>query len=228
MNIIEKPSPNFDSREGREPSIIILHYTGMKTAEDALDRLTDKASQVSAHYTIDEDGAIYKHVNEDQRAWHAGKSYWQGGTNINAVSVGIEIVNKGHEFGYVEFPKVQIKAVQDLCLEIMSRYQIEHVLGHSDVAPDRRQDPGELFPWHALAKAGIGVWPDHSDNVSDIDVVSSLKSYGYGNFDDNDLITAFQRHYVPEVFEQGTVGQVCDLTKSRLSALISNHLISKA
>ncbi len=228
MNIIEKPSPNFDSREGRDPSMILLHYTGMKTAEDALYRLIDRSSQVSAHYTIDEDGAVYKHVDEDQRAWHAGKSYWQGETNVNSVSIGIEIVNKGHEFGYREFPEVQIEVVKNLCLEIMARHKIEHVLGHSDVAPNRKQDPGELFPWRALAKAGIGVWPAQSDNVSNIDVVSSLKSYGYGDFDDNELITAFQRHYVPEVFKQGTMGQVCDLTKVRLSALISNNLISKA
>lgn len=227
MNIIQMPSPSFDERGGQLPSILLLHYTGMKTAQEALERLTDAESQVSSHYTIDEEGNIYQHVDEGHRAWHAGKAYWQGERNINAVSIGIEIVNPGHEFGYREFPEVQIKAVIALCREIQQRHNIISVLAHSDVAPDRKQDPGELFPWQKLAQEGIESFPKISaeDMVKgkDINVEQALRDVGYEALNTDNMLIAFQRHYVPEVFDNGTEGQACDLTKGRLYALIAGN-----
>ena len=149
-------SPNFNDRIGYDaPLMILLHYTGMKTAQEALDRLCDPAAEVSAHYTIDEDGTIYHMVDEDKRAWHAGVSEWKGETDINSASIGIELVNPGHEFGYREFPTAQMEALANLCKDIIARQPIETVLGHSDVAPERKQDPGELFDWKWLAKQGV-------------------------------------------------------------------------
>ena len=125
-------------------------------------RLCDPAAKVSAHYTIDEDGTVYAHVPEARRAWHAGVSFWAGESDINARSIGIELVNPGHEYGYRAFPEAQIAALIALCHGILARHPIPpaRVLGHSDVAPARKEDPGELFPWARLAKAGIGLWPD--------------------------------------------------------------------
>src|SRR5215510_11405009 len=133
----------------------------METGAAAVARLCDAEAKVSAHYTVDEDGTIYAHVPEGQRAWHAGASWWAGERNVNGRSIGIEIVNPGHEFGYRSFPDAQIDAVIRLSLEILSRHAIppERVIGHSDVAPARKQDPGELFPWKTLATAGVGLWP---------------------------------------------------------------------
>ena len=155
------PSPNQDDRGGAAIDMLVLHYTGMITAEAALSRLCDPAAKVSAHYTIDEDGTIYAHVPEARRAWHAGVSFWAGKRNVNARSIGIELVNPGHEFGYRAFPRSQIAALIDLCRDILARHPIPaaRVLGHSDVAPARKEDPGELFPWAQLAEAGIGLWP---------------------------------------------------------------------
>lgn len=231
MKIIQRPSPNFDERGDEDITILMLHYTGMKTAEEALNRLTDEVSEVSAHYTVDEDGSIYQHVEEGMRAWHAGAASWQGERAINAQSIGVEMVNPGHEWGYCNFPEVQLKATQGLCLNILSRHKdIEHVLAHSDVAPDRKQDPGELFPWKKFAEAGIGAWPD----VSDEDrlkgrmmqsVAQSLRYAGYEASKPQNMLIAFQRHYVPEVFEAGTEGVACTLTRARLYALLSGHLL---
>lgn len=229
-DIVQKPSPNFDDRNNRDVSLIILHYTGMKTAAEALERLTDKKSEVSSHYTIDEDGTVYQHVEEKDRAWHAGVSEWQGVRDVNAISIGIELVNPGHEFGYQVFPDVQIKALKELCHEIKNHHEIEFVLAHSDVAPDRKEDPGELFPWKDLAKDGIGIWPEVSDEdmvkATGIDVCQALRDYGYHAMKGRNMLLAFQRHFVPEVFEKGTQGQDCGLTKGRLYALLAEHLIS--
>ena len=230
MNIVQKSSPNFDDRKGREISMIILHYTGMKSAEEALDRLTNKESGVSSHYTIDEDGTIYQHVNEKDRAWHAGVSCWRNTRDINAVSIGIEIVNPGHNHEYRDFTETQIEAVRKLCLDIKVRHEIEDVLAHSDVAPDRKQDPGELFPWQHLAEAGVGEWPVVSDEdmvkANGINIGQALRDLGYDAVKGNNMLIAFQRHYVPEVFTKGTEGQICSLTKGRLYALLAGHLIS--
>src|SRR5262249_36882522 len=160
--IVHRPSPNFDARRGGTPiDILALHYTGMPTAEGALARLCDPAAKVSAHYTIDEDGTIYRHVAEAERAWHAGVSCWAGARDINDRSIGIELVNPGHDFGYRAFPDAQIAAVIELARGIVERNRIPpaRVLGHSDVAPKRKIDPGELFPWPRLAAEGLGVWP---------------------------------------------------------------------
>ncbi|MHA1538096.1 MAG: N-acetylmuramoyl-L-alanine amidase, partial [Alphaproteobacteria bacterium] len=160
--MIERPSPNHEARSPDIPiDILLLHYTGMETAEGALERLCDPAAKVSAHYTIDEDGTLYRHVGEDRRAWHAGKSFWAGSYDINGRSIGIELVNPGHEFGYRAFPEAQMAALIELAGGILARHPIppHRVLGHSDVAPGRKQDPGELFDWARLADAGIGLWP---------------------------------------------------------------------
>lgn len=150
-------SPNFEDRkDGIEPSIILLHYTGMPTAELALQRLCDPDSKVSAHYVVDEDGTVYRLVEEGKRAWHAGQSEWQGETDINSHSIGIELVNPGHEHGYRPFPEIQIEALIGLCRDICERHAIKWVLGHEHVAPDRKQDPGELFPWDRIEKEGFG------------------------------------------------------------------------
>ncbi len=163
MRIVDHPSPNHNERPGgRAPDMLVLHYTGMTSAAAALDRLCDPAAQVSGHYTVDEDGTVFAHVPEERRAWHAGAAWWQGETDVNGVSVGIEIVNPGHEFGYRPFPAAQMQAVVALSKEIVDRYGIRplRVVGHSDVAPERKTDPGELFDWPMLAAAGVGFWPD--------------------------------------------------------------------
>ncbi len=159
LKIIQRPSPNFDER-ARPIDMLIMHYTGMPTGEEAMARMCDASSKVAAHYTVEEDGRVFAHVAEDKRAWHAGVSCWKGEGDVNSRSIGIEIVNPGHEFGYRAFPDAQIGSVIALAKDILSRHTIppEHVLGHSDVAPGRKEDPGELFPWKRLADAGVGVW----------------------------------------------------------------------
>jgi N-acetylmuramoyl-L-alanine amidase len=195
---VDMPSPNFDARGDAPIDMLVLHYTGMKSAKEALERLCDAAAKVSAHYTIDEDGTVYGHVAEARRAWHAGVGYWAGATDINARSIGIELVNPGHEFGYREFPDTQIAALTTLCHSILMRHPIPswRVLGHSDVAPARKDDPGELFPWQQLAKAGIGLWPQAI--ASDLGA-KALTRFGYDPDAPQDkVITAFQRHFRPK------------------------------
>jgi N-acetylmuramoyl-L-alanine amidase len=202
MQRIDRPSPNHDSRdiEGRGTApidMLVFHYTGMKSAAAALERLCDPAAKVSAHYTIDEDGTVYAMVPEAQRAWHAGVAYWAGERNVNARSIGIELVNPGHEFGYCAFSASQIAALTTLCHSILMRHPIPsaRVLGHSDVAPARKQDPGELFPWKQLARSGIGLWPQRRDSVLGAE---ALSRFGYDPDAPQDkVITAFQRHYRP-------------------------------
>ncbi|HWD50710.1 MAG TPA: N-acetylmuramoyl-L-alanine amidase [Rhizomicrobium sp.] len=201
LRFVECPSPNRDERGGSPIDILVLHYTGMKTAEEALARLTDPAAKVSAHYTVDRDGRVYAHVPEEMRAWHAGVSYWAGERNVNAHSIGIEIVNPGHEFGYVPFAAPQIDAVIELCQGIVSRHPItpSRVVAHSDVAPARKEDPGELFPWAQFAENGIGLWGKFCARLAE---VQALARYGYGLPPDADVpmekvVTAFQRHFRP-------------------------------
>ena len=192
------PSPNHDARGDAPIDMLLLHYTGMKSAQAALERLCDPAAKVSAHYTIDEDGTVYAHVPEARRAWHAGVGHWAGASDINARSIGIELVNPGHEFGYREFAADQIAALTTLCHSILMRHPIPswRVLGHSDVAPARKEDPGELFPWAQLAKAGVGLWPQVI--ASDLDA-KALTRFGYDPDAPQDkLILAFQRHFRPK------------------------------
>ncbi|HWA89710.1 MAG TPA: N-acetylmuramoyl-L-alanine amidase [Rhizomicrobium sp.] len=219
MTRIARPSPNHDTRGGAGVDILVLHYTGMQTAEEALARLCDPAAKVSAHYTVDRDGTVYAHVPEEMRAWHAGVSYWAGARDINARSVGIEIVNPGHEFGYVPFPCDQIAAVIDLARAVIGRHAIpaKRVLGHSDVAPMRKQDPGELFPWKHLAEFGIGVWPTPAEPRGDF--LDRLARYGYDpEAPPKDVVTAFQRHFRPSCVD-GIADSECASLLAGLGAL---------
>ena len=160
MDTIVTPSPNWNVR--LDPiDMVLLHYTNMESAQKAIEALRNPCSQVSCHYVIDEGGQVYSLVKETKRAWHAGESFWQGRTDLNSSSIGIELVNPGHSHGYVPFPHTQIETLITLLLEIQSRWDIpsSRVLGHSDVAPRRKQDPGHLFPWEYLHKKGLGLWP---------------------------------------------------------------------
>lgn len=156
---IEAPSPNFNERRA-PPDVLVLHYTGMETGEAALARLRDPEAAVSSHYLVEEDGRVFRLVDEARRAWHAGRGVWLGETDLNAASIGIEIVNPGHEFGYRDFPDTQIAAVIALVEDIRSRWSIPNnrIVAHSDLAPERKEDPGERFPWKRLAEAGHGLW----------------------------------------------------------------------
>ena len=197
MRLIQRPSPNHDERTA-PVDMLVLHYTGMVSGQAALERLCDASAKVSAHYTIDEDGTVYAHVPENSRAWHAGVSHWAGVDNVNARSIGIELVNPGHEFGYRAFPEAQIAALIELSRDIFSRHTIppSHVLGHSDVAPARKDDPGELFPWKHLADQGIGIWPLRPAGEVPAE---ALADYGYDpNVPLEKVVTAFQRHFRPQ------------------------------
>jgi len=226
------PSPNFNERKLDKISCIILHYTGMETAKQVFDRFKDPGSEVSAHYTVDEDGSVYIHVDEEKRAWHAGHSFWNGESDINSASVGIELVNPGHEWGYRPFTGAQLKMLIPLCHEIMQRHGIEpeNILAHSDIAPARKQDPGEYFPWHDLASHGIGVWPAISDEdavrAAGMNIERALHDYGYDpRVKLRDKITAFQRHFVPEAFVNGHAGEADNITRARLYALLAGHFV---
>jgi N-acetylmuramoyl-L-alanine amidase len=235
-------SPNHDERKDGAPDMILLHYTGMPTGQAALERLTTAASKVSAHYVVFEDGRIVQCVPEAMRAWHAGISFWAGDGDINSRSIGIEIVNPGHEFGYPDYPLRQIAAVIALCKTILTRrgpISADRILGHSDVAPARKQDPGEKFPWALLNDSGVGHWVrpapldligttlrpgDRGEAVTRLQ--RSFKSYGYGvtdsgTYDDltRDVVTAFQRH-----FRQERVDGIADpSTQLTLRALIETR-----
>jgi N-acetylmuramoyl-L-alanine amidase len=225
LNIVERPSPNFDARpDGAVIDILVLHYTGMKTAEEALARLCDYNAAVSAHYMIDRDGTVYALVPETQRAWHAGLSYWAGERNVNARSIGIELVNPGHDFGYLPFTDDQLNALTELAHGILARHPISprRVLGHSDVAPARKQDPGELFPWWRLAADGIGAWPT-SQMQSSGDFATDLARFGYGVPPTVDVplervITAFQRHFRPASVDGIADAECAELLASLLAS----------
>ena len=217
----EGPSPNHDARPpGAAVDMLILHYTGMASAQAALARLRDVDARVSAHYLVDEDGAVVRLVPEERRAWHAGVARWGGRDDINGVSIGVEVVNPGHEFGYRRFPQAQMAALAALCRDIVERHPIpaRHVLGHADVAPARRADPGELFDWAGLARAGVGLWPETAIATGEMgltlrrgdggaalaEIRRGLADFGYdvsaeGGFDEalEQVVTAFQRHFRP-------------------------------
>jgi N-acetylmuramoyl-L-alanine amidase len=219
--IVDRPSANFDARpDGAAVDILVLHYTGMETAEAALDRLMDPAAKVSAHYLIDEDGTIVRLVEEDRRAWHAGVASWRGATDVNARSIGIELVNPGHEFGYRPFPEAQTGALIDLAADIVARQRIpaRNVVGHSDVAPRRKMDPGELFDWPRLAAAGVGLWPEESDTcIMDPEAVRAmLAEVGYETENLHLTLKAFQRHFRPA----RVTGRIDFETARRLKSLV--------
>ncbi|GLS21253.1 N-acetylmuramoyl-L-alanine amidase [Labrys miyagiensis] len=220
-------SPNHGERVGTaSPSMLILHYTGMPGGQGALERLADPAAQVSCHYFVGEDGEIIQMVPEARRAWHAGQSNWEGITDINSHSIGIEIVNPGHEWGYRDFPAVQMAAVRALCSDIVSRHAIlpQHVLGHSDIAPLRKTDPGERFDWASLAAEGVGLHVpsapirggrffspgEAGQPIEALQAMFSLYGYGLpitGVYDEltEAVVSAFQRHFRPE-----RVDGICD------------------
>jgi len=216
--IIECPSPNFDDRD-QAVSIVVLHYTGMEDAASAIARLRDPEARVSCHYLIAEDGQVLRMVPEEKRAWHAGQSYWRGLQGLNAASIGIEIVNPGHEFGYRPFTEDQMEALLPLLSGIVERYRIPpaNVVGHSDVAPDRKDDPGELFDWQGLAANGVGLWPAE-DGMAGGDPLRLLGAIGYRtDLPLPVLLRAFQRHWRPE-----RVDGIADAdTLARLAAVAS-------
>jgi N-acetylmuramoyl-L-alanine amidase len=232
-------SPNFDERcDATRPNILLLHYTGMPSAEAAIHWLAAPESKVSCHYVVDEIGAVTQMVAETARAWHAGVSHWKGATDINSRSIGIEIHNPGHDGGYPDFPEAQMAAVEALCLDIIGRHGIapHHVLAHSDVAPRRKIDPGEKFGWARLARAGIGHWTEPAP-VTDgavlergsrgdavLGLQESLRAYGYGIPCSGDycedtefVVAAFQRHFRPALVD----GRADRSTLETLDALLA-------
>jgi N-acetylmuramoyl-L-alanine amidase len=216
IETLSAPSPNFDARTA-PPDMVVLHYTGMRSGGEARARLRDPDAKVSSHYLIEEDGRVFSLVAEERRAWHAGVSFWKGERNINAVSIGVELVNPGHEFGYRAFPPAQIAALIQLLDEVRARWTIPdaRILGHSDVAPARKTDPGELFPWAELAGAGHGLWTEpaaapgaplaQGDAGTGVFALQAgLTRLGYdsapsGAYDADTatIVTAFQRHWRP-------------------------------
>lgn len=235
LPLIDAPSPNFNARRG-PPDMVLLHYTGMPTGEEAITRLRDPEAKVSAHYVVEEDGRIFRLVAEERRAWHAGVSFWRGERDINGRSIGIEIVNPGHEWGYRDFPDAQVQAVIALVADIRTRWTIEDgmIVGHSDVAPDRKEDPGERFPWKRLAEAGHGLWAEpapapgpalaEGDEGPGVFIVQAgLTRLGYecppsGQYDaaTATVIRAFQRHWRPALVDGVADGE----TRARLISLL--------
>ena len=211
--IIDCPSPNFDERD-QAVSMVVLHYTGMQDAESAIARLRDPESKVSCHYLIDEDGRVLRMVAEDKRAWHAGRSWWRGIQDVNGASIGIEIVNPGHEFGYRPFPREQMESLVPLLAEIVAKHQVPraNVVGHSDVAPARKQDPGELFDWALLARHRLAVArPTRGlvdPNWTDGGFLLALERFGYDVRDKLAAVVAFQRRFRPELID-GTIDGEC-------------------
>lgn len=244
MQVLSALSPNFDERApGKAIDMLVLHYTGMESMQAALSRMLDVTAKVSAHYMIDEDGTLYRLVDEDRRAWHAGVSFWAGERDINSVSIGIELVNPGHAYpgyagGYRPFPEPQMETLMALARDIMDRHDIPtaRVLGHSDVAPERKADPGELFEWERLAEAGLALMPGDTPISEGPDLCpgdegaavrrlqADLARVGYGLdatgvFDEatGQVITAFQRHFrrthVDGIADQETLARLDGLLK---------------
>ena len=205
-DIIDCPSPNFDERD-QPVSIAVLHYTGMEDAASAIARLRDPEARVSCHYLVAEDGQVLRMVAEDKRAWHAGLSYWRGVHGVNGASIGIEIVNPGHEFGYRPFTAEQMDSLVPLLAGIVARHQIPraNVVGHSDVAPARKQDPGELFDWALLARHKLAVARPTRDLVdplwTDGGFLLALERYGYDVREPEAAVTAFKRRFRPEMID---------------------------
>jgi N-acetylmuramoyl-L-alanine amidase len=222
--IIHRLSPNFGDRPAEaEINMLLIHYTGMQTAEASLARLCDPEAKVSAHYLIDEDGTLYGLVEEAKRAWHAGVGHWSGETDINSCSLGIELQNPGHEFGYRAFPDAQLEVLVALCSDILSRHPIssDRVLGHSDIAPRRKEDPGEMFDWQRLAMAGIGELPETPAELRGMTEREARKSLIEIGYDPDaplaQVLTAFQRHYrqsvVNGLLDDETAGLIRALTR---------------
>jgi N-acetylmuramoyl-L-alanine amidase len=235
LTIRDLPSPNRTDRpDGCKVDTVILHYTGERTAQSALEKLRDPAAKVSSHYLVDEDGTVVRLVAESLLAFHAGPSFWRGHRGLDARSIGIALVNPGHEHGYRDYPVLQLASACDLCLEILSRHSVpaRNIVGYSDVAPDRSLGPGEKFDWEGLARDGVGLWPDGApdlgtggavrDAASLRDVRAALAHIGYdvaseGTLDPalSAVLRAFQRHWRPEA----VTGQADSGTLARLLAV---------
>jgi N-acetylmuramoyl-L-alanine amidase len=231
FTVRDRPSPNHAARgEPARIDMLVLHYTGMRSAAAALDRLCDPAARVSAHYLVEEGGVVWRLVPEARRAFHAGVSFWRGERDLNFVSIGIEIVNPGHEWGYRPFPEPQMAAVERLCHDIIKRHPIpaRRVVGHSDIAPGRKTDPGELFDWRRLARAGIGLWPEPKAGLSDdagagvgvpekAAAFADLAGIGYGVTAETEVeaLVAFQRRFRPDCCD----GRLDRETSQRLAQL---------
>lgn len=226
-------SPNHDARPPDvRPSLLVLHYTGMPSAAAAIARLCDPAAAVSAHYVIDERGRVTQLVPEERRAWHAGLGGWQALTDVNGHSIGIELVNPGHEWGYRPFPDAQIESLIELASAIRDRHGLPPgaVIGHSDTAPARKTDPGELFPWARLAAHGLGIWPEAAcDRTADMaSALTLLASIGYrldlSGTVPAQLVAAFQRHWRPACVN----GVLDDQTMGLIEAVarLSGHRLS--
>lgn len=248
MRLINRPSPNFNDRPVIDGAVgvrhVVIHYTGMASRDDALARLCDAKAGVSAHYLIDQAGAAFQLVPEEKRAWHAGVSYWRGVRDLNGVSIGIELCNPGHDWGYPPFPDAQIATLKALLTDIRARHGItaDGYLGHSDIAPSRKIDPGELFPWSALAREGFGLWPEDSAAVAgNPDLAGAIRRFceiGYAvpttveegsdilNPDSatTDVIKAFQRRYLPTRVD----GHLDNLTATRIAAVAVAHAVARA
>ena len=212
VNSIVK-SPIFNERK-LPISMVVLHYTGMKSAAEALERMCDPEAEVSAHYMIDEAGAVTSLVPEEKRAWHAGRSYWRGVTDVNSASIGIELVNPGHEWGYRPFPEAQMEALLPLLADIVKRNHIPrgNVVGHSDIAPARKQDPGEFFDWARLGDLGLALKIPLAkmnlfyDNPGAFYL--ALERFGYDISDGRAAVTAFQRRWRPELIDGQIDGEI--------------------
>lgn len=244
MLIADRPSPNFNDRKGSGVRFVVIHYTGMKTCDEALKRLCDPAGQVSAHYLINEAGDAVRLVAEEQRAWHAGVSFWRGERDLNSASIGIELCNPGHDWGYRPFPHLQIAALKNLLRDIRTRHNIaaDAVLAHSDIAPSRKIDPGEFFPWHELARERFGLWPDDTAVLPGLPDLAAafrrLSEIGYAipttveegsdilNAESaaTDLFKAFQRRYLPRQVD----GHLDVITASRIAAVAVACAVSRA
>jgi N-acetylmuramoyl-L-alanine amidase len=234
LRIVERPSPNHGPRrDGAAIDMLVLHYTGMMSAAAALARLCDPGAEVSAHYLVDEFGLVYRLVPEDRRAWHAGVAFWAGERDVNGRSIGIELANPGHELGYRDFPAAQMTALVELARGIVTRHPIppHRVLGHSDVAPRRKIDPGEKFDWRWLAGQGIGWWPEApapivKSAIADVAAMQrALAAFGYevaltGIEDEQTatVVSAFQRHFRP-----ARVDGVADAETAAVAARLLNR-----
>ncbi|WP_417452126.1 N-acetylmuramoyl-L-alanine amidase [Kordiimonas sp.] len=240
LDIASYPSPNWNERPaGAVIDTVVLHYTGMRSGRDALTRLCDATAEVSAHYLLEEDGRVFRLVDERKRAWHAGVSHWRGRDNLNHTSIGIELVNPGHEFGYRPFPKAQITSLLSLLEGIAQRHHIQQngFVGHSDIAPSRKQDPGELFPWAQLAEKGFGIWSGRdgtstsvivrrgqkNDNVVKFNEQLSMIGYHIDDIQHFDIATeyavrAFQAHWRPTA-----VTGLIDIGTARILEDIANQ-----
>lgn len=238
LRVVERPSPNHGARRGGAAvDMLVLHYTGMATAGAALDRLRDPAAAVSAHYLIDEAGEVLRLVPEDRRAWHAGAAFWRGRRDVNGASIGVEIANPGHDGGLPPFPEAQMEALVALCRDVLARHPIpaRHVLGHSDVAPERKRDPGERFDWGRLAARGVGLALRDADPTGgdcrpgdtgrDVErLQTALAGFGYGVAVDGRFgpvtkaaVEAFQRHFRPERVD----GAADVRTRARLAGVLA-------